>query len=152
MIGQQVALRLTENKKRLSVLHERGAIRADGAYHIQFDSQDFAFSPGKVIHVPQNVAECLIAQQPLMGGTKRKMIVDGETVEYLSALDAGWTPVLDVVETWAAGEESPSAKAARATACTICTDKFETVEQLIAHLGTHVAKTEPVPAQAGKGR
>lgn len=144
MDSMNVALRLTDNEKKLAVLRERGALKADEngieTYQVMFDARPYSFTAGKIIHVPQSVGECLRDLKPLMGGspTKRKNAM-GDEYTFRSSYDATFTDVLDIVEKWNAGDEPPSLKRAKATMCHVCEPArdFGTVAKLREHLLEH---------------
>lgn len=160
MLTTNVSLRLTDNEEVLDELRQRKAFRkVNGVetYTVQFDSQAFEFTPGKVITVPADAARCMAASRTLIGGSPVKAKYrNGEEYTYRSSLDAEWTPILEVVEKWAAGEQAPSAIAAAPSTCGTCGKDQGTVEALIAHLATHLPKTDTEfgrkPQHAGAGK
>lgn len=163
-----VSLKLTEDKEVLEELRARGALVRPSlpgkkkqpdmskpeVYAVQFDSRTISFSPGKVVTLPHNIAQSVVNYRPLMGGDPAEGFWGGRKHEYKSALNADWTQVFEVVETWAVGDEAPSAAAAKATMCYSCQPPRDmvTLAALAAHLAEHQEDEAIVPVGAGTGK
>lgn len=144
---KNVSLRLTEDPQLLAELERNNAFVPRGpldkkrqptgekTYVAKADAHAYEFVPGKVITVPENIARMIKMNSGVfVGGTPKKIVIDGVDRHFNSAEDAEYVSVIDVVEMWEMGQVQPSAKAAQRTTCPLCNANQHTVDQLRAHM------------------